>query len=163
MLTLLLTVMISLQIPSVQTKIATYAVTELNKTFGTKINVERVNIDFFGDVNLYGISTEDHHNLEFVKIQRLQAKLSIWGIIKNPNNITIRKLTLFEPEVQVVTYKDESVSNFIDLINKFSNQEKKEESDFLLRGDVEIRSEEHTSELQSRENLVCRLLLEKKK
>src|SRR5690606_42010716 len=29
-----------------------------------------------------------------------------------------------------------------------------------LRGD---RSEEHTSELQSRENLVCRLLLEKKK
>src|SRR5690606_40684962 len=31
-----------------------------------------------------------------------------------------------------------------------------------LRG-VRIRSEEHTSELQSRENIVCRLLLEKKK
>src|SRR5690606_40184632 len=29
--------------------------------------------------------------------------------------------------------------------------------------DFEDRSEEHTSELQSRENLVCRLLLEKKK
>src|SRR5690606_41286269 len=28
---------------------------------------------------------------------------------------------------------------------------------------TETRSEEHTSELQSRENLVCRLLLEKKK
>src|SRR5690606_40902850 len=28
---------------------------------------------------------------------------------------------------------------------------------------VVLRSEEHTSELQSRENLVCRLLLEKKK
>src|SRR5690606_41816326 len=28
---------------------------------------------------------------------------------------------------------------------------------------VGVRSEEHTSELQSRENLVCRLLLEKKK
>ena len=28
---------------------------------------------------------------------------------------------------------------------------------------AEIRSEEHTSELQSRRNLVCRLLLEKKK
>src|SRR5690606_40303823 len=28
---------------------------------------------------------------------------------------------------------------------------------------VSFRSEEHTSELQSRENLVCRLLLEKKK
>src|SRR2546422_1507887 len=31
-----------------------------------------------------------------------------------------------------------------------------------LRGDV-LRSEEHTSELQSRLHLVCRLLLEKKK
>src|SRR5690606_41741307 len=30
-------------------------------------------------------------------------------------------------------------------------------------GDDQLRSEEHTSELQSRENLVCRLLLEKKK
>src|SRR5690606_41975706 len=29
--------------------------------------------------------------------------------------------------------------------------------------DEYLRSEEHTSELQSRENLVCRLLLEKKK
>src|SRR5690606_39657056 len=28
---------------------------------------------------------------------------------------------------------------------------------------MHVRSEEHTSELQSRENLVCRLLLEKKK
>src|SRR5690606_42086261 len=32
-----------------------------------------------------------------------------------------------------------------------------------LQALVSIRSEEHTSELQSRENLVCRLLLEKKK
>src|SRR5690606_40822041 len=30
-------------------------------------------------------------------------------------------------------------------------------------GNLTLRSEEHTSELQSRENLVCRLLLEKKK
>src|SRR5690606_41624235 len=32
----------------------------------------------------------------------------------------------------------------------------------LERGASDMRSEEHTSELQSRENLVCRLLLEKK-
>src|SRR3712207_9108907 len=31
------------------------------------------------------------------------------------------------------------------------------------RGNVDDRSEEHTSELQSRQYLVCRLLLEKKK
>src|SRR5690606_39439562 len=34
---------------------------------------------------------------------------------------------------------------------------------FVLKPSEQDRSEEHTSELQSRENLVCRLLLEKKK
>src|SRR2546427_2921650 len=33
----------------------------------------------------------------------------------------------------------------------------------ILLNDVSARSEEHTSELQSQSNLVCRLLLEKKK
>src|SRR2546426_9121992 len=35
--------------------------------------------------------------------------------------------------------------------------------DKLMQGGCELRSEEHTSELQSPCNLVCRLLLEKKK
>src|SRR3712207_8274215 len=34
---------------------------------------------------------------------------------------------------------------------------------FVSPADDEVRSEEHTSELQSRQYLVCRLLLEKKK
>src|SRR5688572_32134757 len=34
---------------------------------------------------------------------------------------------------------------------------------FAQAGKPEVRSEEHTSELQSQSNLVCRLLLEKKK
>src|SRR3989454_6409110 len=37
------------------------------------------------------------------------------------------------------------------------------ESDYLMRDNPMLRSEEHTSELQSPCNLVCRLLLEKKK
>src|SRR5690606_42046593 len=36
-------------------------------------------------------------------------------------------------------------------------------SRMILTPPMTFRSEEHTSELQSRENLVCRLLLEKKK
>src|SRR5438067_10010118 len=35
--------------------------------------------------------------------------------------------------------------------------------DWIVRVDMQHRSEEHTSELQSRFDLVCRLLLEKKK
>src|SRR5690606_37718031 len=36
-------------------------------------------------------------------------------------------------------------------------------ADYCIGSVGAVRSEEHTSELQSRENLVCRLLLEKKK
>src|SRR5260370_29044332 len=43
----------------------------------------------------------------------------------------------------------------------YSNYESLTEA--LIAGDVHLRSEEHTSELQSHLNLVCRLLLEKKK
>src|SRR5207253_10192157 len=37
------------------------------------------------------------------------------------------------------------------------------EADYVRKITQEVRSEEHTSELQSRGHLVCRLLLEKKK
>src|SRR2546428_12370415 len=38
----------------------------------------------------------------------------------------------------------------------------RERHPFAVHGDIALRSEEHTSELQSRSDLVCRLLLEKK-
>src|SRR3712207_6864290 len=38
----------------------------------------------------------------------------------------------------------------------------KQELSYLMVGATALRSEEHTSELQSRQYLVCRLLLEKK-
>src|SRR2546421_7199053 len=41
--------------------------------------------------------------------------------------------------------------------------ESSEGNSILHAGSVRVRSEEHTSELQSRSDLVCRLLLEKKK
>src|SRR5690606_39365172 len=48
-----------------------------------------------------------------------------------------------------------------DLIKFFTLKLNNGESKYLFMGGREFRSEEHTSELQSREKLVCRLLLEK--
>src|SRR5436305_5276758 len=42
-------------------------------------------------------------------------------------------------------------------------RERRPDGPAVGRGDRQARSEEHTSELQSRPHLVCRLLLEKKK
>src|SRR5688572_31701788 len=43
------------------------------------------------------------------------------------------------------------------------DQRRDEGGKLYHRSEPEVRSEEHTSELQSQSNLVCRLLLEKKK
>src|SRR2546430_13366185 len=52
-------------------------------------------------------------------------------------------------------------------LKEFTNQERQKEAwraqlAQLRREEQRLRSEEHTSELQSQSNLVCRLLLEKK-
>src|SRR5690606_41904626 len=53
---------------------------------------------------------------------------------------------------------------FRSLFLRYRHHRVKKCGPFLIgNGRIQQRSEEHTSELQSRENLVCRLLLEKKK
>src|SRR5690606_39914069 len=63
------------------------------------------------------------------------------------------------PDTHTVLYKDVS-ANIAVAANLGSRQHNAKLPDFRSR--PHRRSEEHTSELQSRENLVCRLLLEKK-
>lgn len=138
LLSLMLVVMISIQIPSVQTKIAHYVIEELNQTFGTEISVDRLSIEFFGDVNLYGVSTKDDHGLEFINIPRLQAKLSLTNLIMEPDRIKIRKLNLYEPKIKIITYSGDSISNFIQLLDRFASEEEKSKSDFRLHGVVQI-------------------------
>src|SRR5690606_39713812 len=83
-----------------------------------------------------------------------QDRVIIWTRVSPPNT-----------SEAVVVWEVATDSNFRKLVKKgkFSTSEAR---DFTVKIDVtglEARSEEHTSELQSRENLVCRLLLEKKK
>src|SRR5690606_39369513 len=63
-------------------------------------------------------------------------------------------LALVDADMPVITVAPQN-----DLLEKL----KSNLQEVRARGGELYRSEEHTSELQSRENLVCRLLLEKKK
>src|SRR3712207_7127362 len=65
-----------------------------------------------------------------------------------------------------VRWRPRKTMNIVVLIKQVPDtysERKLDDSDYTLDREAADRSEEHTSELQSRQYLVCRLLLEKKK
>src|SRR5690606_41079731 len=69
-----------------------------------------------------------------------------------------RNLSSFELD----NSKVDELNGAVDMIMAVAKDEEFKNDPEVWNTMGQIRSEEHTSELQSRENLVCRLLLEKK-
>src|SRR3712207_7830344 len=89
---------------------------------------------FFNDTATTEIYTLSLHDALPIYVLLFQAWAGpVWGLIPETNGF-------------LALSSDDHVA--------FTNQ---------YTGELEFRSEEHTSELQSRQYLVCRLLLEKKK
>lgn len=140
-ITLLLSVSIAIQIPSVQSKIAKFALEKLNKSLNTRMYVDSVDIDFFGKIYLNDISIKDDHDLDFITGRQLQTTLSIWSIVANPDYINLKEVKLVQPHIQVITYKGDSVSNFIKFVNGFSSDKPKDPTrTFKLDGDFYIKN-----------------------
>jgi len=124
--TLLIGASIAIQIPAVQTKVVKYVMVKLNESLNTKMYVDSVDIDFFGKIYLNDISIKDDHELDFITGKQLQTTLSIWSIISNSKHIDLKTVKLVNPDVKVITYKGDSISNFIKFINGFSSDEPKD-------------------------------------
>ena len=77
--------------------------------------------------------------------------MSLWK--KKRNHLKKQKKNNQVPHVQLEKYENKEISGDLSETITFINKVIGDNSDFI------VRSEEHTSELQSRENLVCRLLL----
>src|SRR5690606_41960025 len=100
-------------------------------------------------------SASSSHSL-FLQRTLLQCSLSFFFLMirRPPRSTLFPYTTLFRSPME-----------FLFRWNRFHRREGVGTGPFYLSPSQKMRkrSEEHTSELQSRENLVCRLLLEKKK
>src|SRR5438874_3209447 len=84
-------------------------------------------------------------------------------MIRRPPRSTLFPYTTLFRFNLALAYKEEGKSQAaIELLEHTVDQQPNAEL-YDLQASLEERSEEHTSELQSRRDLVCRLLLEKKK
>src|SRR2546422_4398740 len=82
--------------------------------------------------------------------KRYRLKIATWTVVREAGQPSPRKLD--SPEAVVELARD-----------LFRDQDDDREHFWAILLNAQNRSEEHTSELQSRLHLVCRLLLEKKK
>src|SRR2546430_11066786 len=81
-------------------------------------------------------------------------------IRRPPRSTLFPYTTLFRSYLR--TYVDGSVVNYAENSQTFTIDFTGTVYKEVIFGNPDLRSEEHTSELQSQSNLVCRLLLEKK-
>ncbi|WP_312555343.1 translocation/assembly module TamB domain-containing protein [Empedobacter brevis] len=127
-LTLVLTVAIAIQIPAVQTKIAHFALEKLNQSLNTQMYVDSVDIDFFGRIYFHGVKIKDDHKYDFMKSKTMETTINLWTLLPGikKDHIDLNEVKLIQPEIRVITYKGDSISNFIKFVNGFSSDKPKD-------------------------------------
>src|SRR5699024_11877339 len=81
-----------------------------------------------------------------------------------PERIIRAKTGIFEIPMAIIKFRKLDPNDAtIAIANKIEGMDSKISQKRIIKVSIHPRSEEHTSELQSRFDLVCRLLLEKKK
>ena len=128
-----------LSIPAVQTSLGIYATKRLNQEFKTNINIDKVSLQFNGDVELKHIYIEDYKKDTLISIAELNTSIiSIRNLIKG--RLTFGDIDIENLVFNIKTYKDASETNLDVFVHKFEDDNpRKSESTFLLSSsDVSI-------------------------
>ncbi|WP_340077533.1 translocation/assembly module TamB domain-containing protein [Leptobacterium sp. I13] len=107
-------------LPPVQNKLAKWATNKINTEFGTNINIDKVDLSFFGRVGLKGIYIEDHKKDTLVYIQELNTSLlSVRNAINN--NLKFGTVNIEGLTFNLKTYEGEPLTNLDVFIAKLEN------------------------------------------
>lgn len=123
--------------PPIQSKIADIALEKVNEQFATQIEVDKVDIDFWGNLEFKGVHIKDQHDLTFIETELLKIKVSYWDIYLDQKNIKVKSLSLYNPNIQILTYKGEEKSNFVAFIDHFKSN-KDPDKQIHLNADIDI-------------------------
>ncbi|WP_245946382.1 translocation/assembly module TamB domain-containing protein [Arenibacter echinorum] len=111
-----------LSLPFVQTRFAKYATTEINKEFGTNINIERLRISLISwDTSLKGVYIEDYKQDTLFYIDNLSTS------ILNVRNLVNGKLEFGDIAIERLnfklrTYQDDKSTNLEVFIDKLDDK-----------------------------------------
>ncbi len=108
-----------LSVPAVQTYIAKKVTTNLNETYGTDINIERLGLNWKGEVDIREVYIADHHQDTLIYSEELQTNIiSFQNLIKG--ELGFGNIALTRAKLYVKTYKDEETDNLSIFAQKFN-------------------------------------------
>lgn len=131
---LLLLIVIVLSIPAVQTAIANKVTTNVNETYGTDIHIDRLGLNWKGEVDLRGILVLDHHGDTLIYSEELQTNiLSVKKLIDGAPEFGFVEMT--NSKFYIKTYRGELEDNLDIFLQKLETDEPSEK-EFILRSDL---------------------------
>ncbi|MBL4664108.1 MAG: translocation/assembly module TamB [Flavobacteriaceae bacterium] len=117
---LLLLIVIIFSIPAVQTIVAKKVTKSLNETYGTNIQIDRLGLNWKGEVDIRGVYIEDHHGDTLIYSEEIQT--NILSIKKLANgNPDFGFIDLTNAKLFVKTYKNEDDDNLFIFTEKFDD------------------------------------------
>lgn len=121
-----------LSIPAVQTRLGKYATERINKDFGTNINIEKVGLQFNGDVELKNIYIGDYKKDTLVNILELNTSILSYRKLYQ-NKLTFGDVDIIGLNLNIKTYLGEDQTNLDVFVNKLdSDNPSTSENVFLL-------------------------------
>ena len=143
MLLLFIILVLLFSIPAVQTRLGKYATNKLNKDFDTNISIEKVGLQFNGDVELKNIYIEDYKQDTLISIVELNTSILSFKKLYN-NKLTFGDIDIEGLTFNLKTYECETETNLDIFVAKFDEESSgKSTNPFLLSSsDVSITDSE---------------------
>ncbi len=131
--------MLVLSIPSVQTGLGNYATNKLNEEFGTNINIDKVGLQFNGDVEFKNIYIEDYKKDTLISIGELNTSIINVGSLSN-GDLVFGDIDIMDLVFHIKTYKDTTDTNLDIFVAKLEgdNPTKGDGSFLMSSSDVSI-------------------------
>lgn len=135
---LLITIVIILSMPSVQTYVAKKVTNGLNETYGTDINIDRLGLNWRGEVDVRGVLINDHHADTLIYAKELQTNIISFSNLLG-GDLGFGNIDLSNAKLYITTYKDEETDNLSIFSEKFNTETEQEVAPFsMFSNDVSL-------------------------
>jgi hypothetical protein len=99
-----------LSIPAIQTSLGSYATGKINNTYGTDIKIEKVGLQFNGDVELKTILIKDHFEATMISVSELNTSILSFAKIANNAPVYVTPLGGFSGFTANVHYYSDALN-----------------------------------------------------